>query len=177
MNAMGPVDEILPLADGSLAVVRAVTPNDGPRLQAFVRGLSTRSRYFRFFAAVAALSTAQLERFLQIDPRRGMALVALSGPRQNARIIAEARCVVDEEALGAEFAIAVADEFQRKRLGTQLVRKLLAFATAKGVSRLFGEVLVDNHAMLALARRLGFRIGINISDPRTLVATILPSGR
>jgi acetyltransferase len=176
MNSMSSIDEILPLADGSLAVVRAVRPDDGQRLQAFVGGLSARSRYLRFFAAVTALSTAQLERFLHFDSRRGMALVALSGLQENARIIAEARCVVDEEALGAEFAIAVADEFQRRGLGTRLVHKLLAFAAAKGIRRLFGEVLADNHAMLALARRLGFRIRINISDPRTLVATILPSG-
>jgi acetyltransferase len=85
--------------------------------------------------------------------------------------------VLDQEALGAEFAIAVADEFQRRGLGTQLVSRLLAYAAAKGVRRLFGEVLVDNHGMLALARRLGFRIRTNISDPRTVVATILPSGR
>ncbi|HEX7272076.1 MAG TPA: GNAT family N-acetyltransferase [Casimicrobiaceae bacterium] len=177
MNATSSSDEILRLADGSLAVVRPVRADDGPRLQAFVGRLSSRSRYLRFFAAVAALSATQLERFLHVDPRRGMALVALSGPQENARIIAEARCVADQEARGAEFAIAVADEFQRKGLGTQLVRKLLVFAAAKGVRRLFGEVLVDNHAMLALVRRLGFRIRINISDPRTLVATILPSGR
>ena len=175
MNTMGSVDEILPLADGSLAVVRAVRPDDGPRLQAFIRGLSARSRYLRFFAAIAALSAAQLERFLHVDSRLGMALVALSGAQEDARIIAEARCMVDDEARGAEFAIAVADEFQRKGLGTQLVRKLLAFAAAKGVRRLFGEVLVDNHAMIALVRRLGFRIRINISDPRTLVAAILLS--
>jgi len=175
MDAMGSVGEILPLADGSLTVVRAVRPDDGPRVQAFVGRLSSRSRYLRFFAAVAALSAAQLERFLHVDPRRGMALVALSGPQENARIIAEARCVLDQDAVGAEFAIAVADDFQRRGLGSQLVRRLLAYAAAKGVRRLFGEVLADNHGMLALARRLGFRIRTNISDPRTLVATILPS--
>ena len=37
-------------------------------LQAFIRRLSARSRYLRFFAAVAELSAAQLKRFVTVDP-------------------------------------------------------------------------------------------------------------
>jgi acetyltransferase len=163
----------LHLADGSKVIVRAIRLEDGPKLQAFVRRLSARSRYFRFFAGVVELSAAQADRFLRLDPDRGLALVALND-QEPASIVAEARCVLDREGRSAEFAIAVADEFQRRRLGTQLLKKLLAYASAKGVRRLFGEIIAENHGMLAFVRRLGFQLRSNPSDATTLIAQRVP---
>ena len=167
-------DQLLHLADGSKVVIRAIRFEDGPRLQGFVRRLSARSRYLRFFSAIIELSGARLERLLRLDPQRGLALVALSDHEPEV-IVAEARCVIDREGRSAEFALAVADEFQRRRLGTQLLARLLAYASAKGVGRLFGEIMVDNHAMLAFVRRLGFHIRSNPLDATTLIAQRMPS--
>jgi acetyltransferase len=153
-------------------MIRAIRGDDAPMLQSFVRRLSARSRYFRFFVALAELSAAELKRLVDMDRRRGMAVVALS--ERSDTIIAEARCVLDDDSSSAEFAVAVADEFQRRGLGTELVKKLLAYASGKGVRRLFGLIKADNQAMLALARRLGFQIGVNVSDGSTVIASILP---
>jgi len=167
-------DQLLHLADGSKVVVRAIRFEDGPRLQTFVRRLSSRSRRLRFFSALVELSAAQLERFLRLYPSRGLALVALSNHEPEV-IVAEARCVLDRDGDSAEFAIAVADEFQRRRLGTQLLNKLVAYASAKGVRRLFGEILADNHGMLAFVRRLGFQLRSNPADATTLIAQYAPN--
>ena len=43
-------------------LLRALTPGDAGDIQAFVRGLSSRSRYERFFTPIAELSAKQLER-------------------------------------------------------------------------------------------------------------------
>jgi acetyltransferase len=166
-------DQLLRLADGSKVVVRAIRFEDGPKFQAFVRRLSARSRYLRFFAGLIELSAMQLERLLRVDSRRGLALVALSDQEPEI-IVAEARCVLDRDG-SAEFAVAVADEFQRKRLGTQLVNKLLAYASAKGVRRLFGEIMAENHGMLEFARRHGFQIRSNPADAKTLIAQRVPA--
>ena len=169
--------QFVPLADRSKAMIRAIGAGDGPMLQAFVRGLSVRSRYFRFFSAIRELSAAHLERLVNVDHRRGFALVALHGRSCNTAIIAEARCVLDREENSAEFAIVVADEFQRQGLGTRLMKKLLAHASEKRIHRLFGEILVDNRPMLALAERLGFHIRVNALDHSTMIASITSSGR
>jgi len=55
----------------------------------------------------------------------------------------------------AEFAIAVADEWQGAGLGRELLVRLSAHAREHGVRRLFGDVLWGNNAMLGLARELG----------------------
>ena len=54
------------------------------------------------------------------------------------------------------------------------MKKLLAYASRKGVRRLFWLIKADNQAMLALARRLRFQIGVNVPDGSTVIASILP---
>jgi len=167
--------EILRLSDESEVVVRPIRPDDATLLQDFVRRLSARSRRFRFFAALAELSAAQLQRFVNVDPAQGLALVALTRREQRPVIVAEARYALEQEADGAEFAIAVADDFQRRGLGTRLVRELLAVAWRRGVRRLFGEIKSDNRGMLALATRLGFRLRPSIEDESIVLASTLAS--
>jgi len=169
-----PDGQALRLTDGSEVVVRSIKPDDAPLLQAFVRRLSARSRHFRFFVALAELSAAQLERFVNVDPARGLALIALSRRQEHSAIVAEARYALEQESCNAEFAIAVADEFQRRGLGTHLVKRLLATAVRRGVRRLFGEIKSDNRPMLALAARLGFRLRGSLEDESVVIASMLP---
>ena len=167
--------QIWRLTDGAKVTIRTIRADDASMLQGFVRRLSARSRRFRFFVAIAELSAAQLERFVNLDRGRGLALVALTERPQGTAIIAEARCVLVEETGNAEFAVAVADEFQRRGLGTRLVKSLLAYASGKGIRRLFGEIMADNHGMLAFVSRLGFQVSANNSDRTTMIASVLPS--
>lgn len=169
--------EALQLTDGSKVTIRAITADDAPMLQGFVRRLSARSRRFRFFSTLVELSAAQLERLVTVDRRRALALVALSERSEHTTIIAEARCVPDRAVCNAEFAIAVADEFQRRGLGTQLMKRLFAYASRTGVRRLFGEILTDNKGMVSFIQRLGCRVRASGSDPSTLIASVLPPRR
>lgn len=163
------------LANGSNIKIRAIGADDASMVQAFVRRLSPRSRRYRFFSGIAELSAGLLERFVKQDYRRGLALVALSEQSGGTVIIAEARCELNQAEGKAEFAIAVADEFQRRGLGIRLLNTLVVYAAKRGIRQLFGEILADNHAMLALARRLGFQLKTNDLDRTTVIASIVPS--
>jgi acetyltransferase len=167
--------QVLQLADRSEVVVRPIGPNDAPLLQAFVRRPSPRSRRFRFFVALAELSAAQLDRFVNVDPARGLALVALSRRQEGTAIVAEARYALAQEHDNAEFAIAVADDFQGRGLGRHLVKRLLATAWRRGVRRLFGETKSDNRAMLAFAMHLGFRLRGSMEDQSVVIASMVSS--
>jgi len=161
------------LADHSEVVVRPIGPDDAPLLQAFVRRLSPKSRRFRFFVPLAELSAAQLARFVNVDAARGVALVALSRRPDGTAIVAEARYALTQEHEDAEFAIAVADDFQRRGLGRQLMKRLLATAWRRDVRRLFGEIKSDNRAMLAFAMHLGFRLQGSLEDQSVVVASAI----
>jgi acetyltransferase len=167
--------QLLKLADGSKVVVRAIRPDDASLLQAFFRRLSAKSRRFRFFVALSELSAAQLNRFVNVDPARDLALVALSERLDGTAIVAEARYALEQGDDNAEFAIAVADDFQGRGLGRFLVKRLLATAWRRGVRRLFGQVKSDNRAMLAFADRLGFRLRDSLEDESVVIASMVPS--
>lgn len=169
--------EVLELADHSEVVVRPIGPDDASLLQAFVRRLSARSRRFRFFVALAELSAAQLDRFVNVDPAWGFALVALTRRQEGTAIVADARYALAQQDANAEFAIAVADDFQGRGLGSHLVKRLLATAWHRGVRRLFGEIKSDNRAMLTFAMQLGFRLRGSLEDQSVVIASSgAPSG-
>ena len=103
-------------------------------------------------------------------------MVALTPARsESVAIVAEARYALVQERGNAEFAVAVADDFQRRGLGRHLVKRLLATAWRRGVRRLFGEIKSDNCAMLALATQLGFRIRVSLNDQSVVIASMVSS--
>jgi acetyltransferase len=155
------------LRDGTRVSIRPIGPEDAQREQGFVRGLSPESRYLRFMNTIRELSPAMLESFTHPDPAREIALVALTQEAPEPRQIGVARCVrADPQADSAEFAIAVADEWQGKGLGSALMRELMAAAQAHGLRRLEGWVLATNHAMLELMHALGFEVSGALDDAR-----------
>ena len=73
------------------------------------------------------------------------------------RMIGEARYAPALERDGsADFALAVADEWQHQGLGALLMEKLLRHAEGSGITRIHGDVLHDNAGMLRLTQKLGF---------------------
>jgi acetyltransferase len=132
-------------------LLRRLTPGDSGEVQAFVRGLSSRSRYERFFTSVSELSPKQLER---ITAGAGLSLGAFDAA---GRLVGLAEYARSSE-LEAEFAIVVGDEWQGQGLGAQLVGALLEHAKRSGIARLAGVTHTRNRAMRILARRLGFGV-------------------
>ena len=104
-----------------------------------------------------------------------MALVALSRRQEGTAIVAEARYALAQEDDIAEFAIAVADDFQARGLGRHLVKRLLVTAWRRGVRRLFAEIKSDNRAMLAFAIQLGFRLRGSLEDHSVVIASMVSS--
>jgi len=159
------------LRDGTPVVIRPIGPEDARREQAFVRGLSPQSRYFRFMNTLRELSPEMLERFTHPDPAREIALVALTPGSSNAMPADEplqvgvARCVRGAREQ-TEFAIVVADAFQGRGLGTLLMQALMESARAAGLGRIEGLVLATNQRMLDLMNALGFTIQTAADDPR-----------
>ena len=164
------------LAGGRRVTVRPVLPQDAELEQSLVRGLSPDARYNRFFNPIRELSPGQLEQMTQIDYRRHVALLAESFEADTARVVGEARYVVDDSGRGAEFAVVVADDWRRLGLATRLLRSLREHACQSGLETLHGDVLASNEAMLAMLRRLGFARRMHPGDPRLVLATIELNG-
>jgi acetyltransferase len=133
--------------------LRPLCAQDGAAFQQFVRGLSPESRLHRFFVPLRELAPGLLASLTQVDQSRHVAVAAVEGDR----IIGEGRFVALGDSGRAEFAVAVADEWQRHGVGARLLGFLTAAARQAGLAVLEGEVLRTNGAMLGLAGRAGFR--------------------
>lgn len=158
--ALGIAPERLRLPRGRAVLLRAITAQDAAATQAFVTGLSLDARHRRFHVGLRQLSPDLLRRMTEVDQHQHVALVAQAlcpAPGQAAPpLVADARYVRSHErADEAEFAIAVADDWQSLGLGRALLARLAGHARAQGLRRLFGDVLVENRRMLVLMRGLG----------------------
>ena len=152
------------LADGTDITIRPIRPEDAELVQAFVRGLSEESRYFRFMSSMQELTENMLVRFTQIDYSREMALIAVTSVQDREIELGVARYAINPDGDTCEFALVVADSFQGKGLGQKLMGVLMEAARAKGLSAIEGEVLSNNHNMLKLMMRLGFAIKTSEDD-------------
>jgi acetyltransferase len=149
--------DVWTLADGRRVTVRPVLPQDAALEQALVRALSPAARHQRFFVPIRELPEDWLRELTQIDYRRHQALIAECFAGDEALPAAEARYIVDADGDEAEFAVVVADDWQRLGLARRLIGSLIAQATRSGLKRLRGDVLATNRPMLELAQGLGFR--------------------
>jgi len=160
--------ERVTLSDGTAVTIRPIRPEDAAIEQEFVRNLSDESRYFRFSDAVRELSPRMLAHLTRVDYERHLALIAVTDQSGREIQLGVARYVADPDRKRCEFAIAVADEWQRKGLGSRLMEALIAAARAAGMREMYGEVLAGNPKMLEFATRLGFRARVDESDPRVV---------
>lgn len=166
------------LADGRVVTVRPVLPQDAELTRDFVAGLSPDARYRRFHMGVGELPSAVLRHFTEIDYTGHLALLAGVVGDDGAEFqVADARYVLDAEPAAdggqdADFALVVADDWQGAGLGSDLVRRMVRAARARGLARLHGEVLAGNEPMLRLLRGLGARLRGRIGDARLVDAWI-----
>jgi len=160
------------LTGGREVSLRPVTAIDAAAEQVFFSALSLDSRQKRFHVGLRELSPSLLKLLTDVDQRQHVAWV-VEALEPGHPVIADARYV--REAVRperAEFALAVADDWQGRGLGRRLIAHLAAHARRHGVQRLHGDILADNRRMLALMRDHGARLTAH-PDGAQLVRAVL----
>jgi len=160
------------LAGGERVVVRAVRAADAARERAFVQALSRESRYYRFLTG-GRVSDEVISRFIHDED--GLALVVTAEVAGEPVIVANGNYVVTAAGV-AEFAVAVADDWQGKGLGRRLIARLRDAAAGAGLRLLRGDVLSENRRMLALMREFGFSSRRNPEDVMLHEVTLVLRG-
>jgi acetyltransferase len=148
--------------DGVEYRIRPIRPDDRERDRAFIAGLSAQSRYSRMMGLLREPSAELLDRLVRVDYRREMALVAVVGEGADETLIAVAR--YGGNPAYCEFAIAVADGWQGRGIGTHLSELLFAYAKANRVRRMYAILLADNKRMLKLADDLRMSVRRSTED-------------
>ncbi len=156
------------LKNGTGCTIRPIRPEDATALQEFVRGLSHRSKYFRYFSSVSELTQNLLARYTQIDYSRELTLVATMRRDGRTWMLGEANYAALPDGKTCEFAIIVANEAAGQGLGSRLMRCLMEAARQQGYTEIRGQVLPDNESMLTLMEALDFIVRLTDDAEGTL---------
>jgi len=148
------------LPNGEDVTIRPIRPDDEPLMRAFHDTISEQSVYMRYAHVLSLrerIRHERLSRLCFIDYDREMALIALRG-EPSPSIVGVGRLVRMRGGKSAEFAVIISDAFQRRGLGTELLRRLVELAPREGVERVVGYILPENAGMQEVSRRLGFSL-------------------
>ncbi|MGY2727328.1 bifunctional acetate--CoA ligase family protein/GNAT family N-acetyltransferase [Thermostichus sp. OS-CIW-26] len=168
-----PTQYIWSFRDG--ITIRPIRPEDEPLVIDFHRHVSDYSVYLRYFHPIKYSARIAHERLVRIcfnDYDREIALVAeRQDPEPHLLGISRLskKHGLPQE---AEFALLVADPYQRQGIGTELLTRLIQVARCEGIQHLTGEVLCENEAMRRLCQRLGFQLRPSPEDPGILKAAL-----
>jgi acetyltransferase len=147
--------------DGATYRMRPIRPEDEPLLVNFHRMLSERSvfmRYARPLEYQERIAHERLSRICFVDYDRELALVAETRTPGAPAIVGVARLIKDSGTASADFNILVVDDFQKKGIGTELLRRIVQIAHDEKYTHVTSsDVLPENAEILRIADRLGFR--------------------
>ena len=151
------LEEVITLRDGRTLLARPIRPEDHRAHEQFLARLTPEDMRSRFLATIRKLDPSQTARLTQIDYDREMAFIAISQPSSaESETLGVVRAVADPDNASAEFAIVVRSDSKARGLGFALMQKIIRYCRQRSTRELVGELFMQNHAMLQLARDLGF---------------------
>lgn len=167
------------LKDGRRVLIRPIRVDDVARNSRFLDKLSTPSRHFLFLGGISRLSDEALRRLCDPDYSHEMVFVALEAdvargeaPRQ----VGVCRYAGADSPEGGEISVAVADDWQHRGLGKQLLGRLIDYARTHGVKRLYSMDSITNSRMRKLAKNVGFSERPDPDDKSQVVCYLDLSG-
>lgn len=162
------------MAGGVFYPVRTLAADDTAALHQFLQnGMSEDSRLQRFMSPMPKVPESAAAWLADRDGQRRVALAALH-PEDPTMLVSLVEYAASSEG-PPEVALATADEFQGRGIGTNLLRMLATMSLAAGESAWRGDVLADNEGPLHLMAKVGdVELGTVSSGVRSVIVTLDP---
>ena len=168
------LEERVELKDGQHCLFRPILPEDEPQLRAFIAQVTKEDLYYRYFSEINEFTHEDLANMTQIDYDREMAIVAVRQHHGNDEIIGVTRAISDADNIDAEFSVLVRSDLKGLGMGRRLLEKMIRYTRDHGLQQLNGITMPHNTGMITLARKLDFRVNIQLDDG--IVSLNLPLG-
>ena len=170
-------DDVLP--DGTRVLMRPLKPQDAALYPEFIAHVTLEDSRLRFFSSIKELSDERIAQLTHLDYARAMAFIALD--QATGKMLGVVRLHLDDDCEAGEYAVIVRSELKGHGLGWLLMRRMIDYARAIGLARMYGQALAENAAMLRMCAELGFQIeddpnakGDQGGDTRAGVTAALP---
>ena len=138
------------VAAGTCSVRRAAA-GDRPALERMLARCTGQTRYRRFHGPVTVFPERYLTEALSGSPLHFALVASIAG---DGTVVALASCRAVDEGV-AELGILVEDEWQRRGVGSDLLREIVAYAARTGLRALQAQVLAEQPWIVGLLRRHG----------------------
>ncbi|MFJ8199677.1 GNAT family N-acetyltransferase [Streptomyces sp. NPDC096152] len=154
--------DVLTLPEGNAITVRRADTGDLPATRAMHERCSARTLSMRYHGPVG-----DADRYLHhlLSPRFGRTLAVRTA---SGRIVGLGHLLWDGDE--TEIALLVEDEWQRRGIGAELLRRLVALAVEAGCESVYAVTQASNTGMVAAMRGLGLPLDYQIEEG-TLVIT------
>ena len=143
---------------GAALLLRPLRADDRERERAFIESLSAQTLYLRLQYSANSASERDLARLLDLDYYDRFAIAAITTAADEERIVGVSRYARIDDSRRAECAIVVADAWQGRGLGSELMRALVMAAAERDIDCLEGTTLAENGRIAEWARRFGFAV-------------------
>ncbi|WP_411102364.1 GNAT family N-acetyltransferase [Streptomyces sp. cmx-4-9] len=154
--------DVLTLPEGNEITVRRADGSDQAAARAMHDRCSERTLSLRYHGPVA-----DADRYLEhlLSPRFGRTLAATTA---SGKLVALGHLLWDGDE--TEVALLIEDDWQRRGIGSELLRRLLAMAVEAGCDSVYAVTQSSNTGMVAAMRGLGLPLDYQIEEG-TLVIT------
>ncbi|MBD3183101.1 GNAT family N-acetyltransferase [Candidatus Poribacteria bacterium] len=134
---------------------RPVKASDERLFQEYLYRMSERSVYLRFFQIRRDFPRQLAQELVAVDYNENLGIVATLGNSDTAPIVAAGHWMRDYNENRAEVAFSVADEYQKKGIGSHLLRFLMRVARERGLKGFTATVIASNTGMIKVFQKSG----------------------
>ncbi|HYM40573.1 MAG TPA: GNAT family N-acetyltransferase [Thermoplasmata archaeon] len=147
--------------DGTRVFFRPIKMTDEEMMKDLFYRLSEQTIYHRFFRSLKSMPHRDLVHFVHIDYTNEMGIVGIvQDPDKTEReeIICIGRYYLNRSTNVAEVSYLVRDDYQKRGIGSYLVKYLARIARENGIAGFEAEILPDNPPAMKVLHKLGFPV-------------------
>ncbi|MFA5896698.1 MAG: GNAT family N-acetyltransferase, partial [Thermoplasmata archaeon] len=147
--------------DGTRMFFRPIKMTDEEMMKDLFYRCSEHTIYHRFFRSLKSMPHRDLVHFVHIDYSNEMGIVGIvQDPEQPEReeIVAVARYYLNRNTNFAEVSYLVRDDFQKRGIGSFVVKYIARIARENGIAGFDAEILSDNPPAMRVLHKLGFPV-------------------
>jgi len=152
--------------------IRPTRPDDVQMMQELFHRLSEKDKIKRFFRKMMSLSYKDAQRLCNVNQESNVAFIAVSGTRENERIVGTCCYYLQHETNLGEVAYMISPDWQGSGLGTAMQKHMMEHARRCGIRGFLADILAENEQMIALIKKAGSKISM-IREMDELTFTVL----
>ena len=152
------------LDDGTFISFRPIHPTDEAGTRDLFYSLSQETVYYRYMSHMKRIPRKQMQNFVYVDHRNEVAVVGTIPDASGEEIIVIGRYYLDPKTNRAEVAFVVRDDWQKRGIGSFVLKHLVNIAKRNGIAGFTAEVMRDNKAMQAVVNHSGLKVRSNLRE-------------